>query len=163
MKKSTIVGAAVLLSVSAGVLAQETGSGCGLGAEVLDGKSGKGANIAASILNAWIIPNTFFMTTGGGLMGCDPTQTVEREQATEIFVATNMDQLSSEAAKGQGEYLTVLAHLMGIEEQDFDSFRQLAQNNYDQLFGSAGDARSVIASMELALLNDSALSKYATN
>lgn len=143
--------------------AAETGAGCGLGAEVLDGKSGKGSNVAAAILNNIAIPNTFFMTTGDGMMGCDPTQTVEKEQVKEIFVASNMDQLSSEVARGDGEYLNVLATLMGVEDQDMSSFRKLAQQNYDALFTTDTDAKGVIASMQLAMLSDSTLAKYATN
>ena len=72
-----------------------------------------------------------------------------------------MDQLSSEVARGDGEYLNVLATLMGVEDQDMTSFRKLAQQNYDSLF--ATDAKGVITSMELAMLSDSTLSKYATH
>lgn len=163
MKKILILSTTLLLACSPWLHAEETGAGCGLGAVVLDGKSGKGSQIAAALLNNLVIPNTTFMTTGGGLMGCDPTQTVEKEQATEIFVASNMDQISSEAAKGSGEYLNVLAQLMGIEAGDMDSFQSVAQNNYDQLFGAGSDARSVIESIELAMLSDNNLAKYALN
>lgn len=163
MKKLTILGASVVLAMATSVQATETGSGCGLGAEVMSGKSGKGANIAAALLNNIVVPNTTFMTTGGGLMGCDPTQTVQNEQATEIFVASNMDQLSTEIAKGDGDYLNVLASLMGVEDQDLSSFRKLAQNEYDNLFNVSSDAKSVIASMELAMLSDTNLAKYAIN
>ncbi|NND90580.1 MAG: DUF3015 family protein [Granulosicoccus sp.] len=168
MKKRSLIHAgalsATLLILAAPVAhAEETGSGCGLGAEVLDGKSGKGSNIAAALLNNIIIPNTTFMTTGGGLMGCDPTQTVKNEEATEIFVASNMDQLSSEIAQGGGEYLDVLAELMGIADEDRAAFQQVAQQNYDSLFAGDGDAVGVIRSMETAMLSDSNLSKYAVN
>ena len=168
MKKLTLIkagalSAVLLISAAPAAHAQETGSGCGLGAEVLEGKSGRGANIAAAILNNLVIPNTTFMTTGGGLMGCDPTQTVKNEEATEIFVASNMDQLSTDVAQGGGEHLNVLADLMGIADEDRATFKQLAQQNYDQLFASDGDARGIIESMEVAMLNDSSLSKYATN
>ncbi len=163
MKKLSIIGASVFLAMSVTAQAAETGAGCGLGAEVMDGKSGKGSNVAAAILNNIAIPATFFMTTGDGMMGCDPTQTVEKEQAKEIFVASNMDQLSSEVARGDGEYLNVLATLMGVEDQDMSSFRKLAQQNYDALFTTDTDAKGVIASMQLAMLSDSTLAKYATN
>lgn len=161
----TLVGlsAALLLTTAPLTHAEEDGSGCGLGAQILNGQSGKGAHIAAAILNSLVIPNTTFMTTGGGLMGCDPTQTVQNDQATEIFVASNVDQLSSEAAQGGGEYLNVLAELMGIAEQDRLAFHRVAQENYDALFVSDGDAKRIIKSMETAMLSDSSLSKYALN
>ncbi len=168
MKKLTLIqagalSAVFLISAAPSVYAQETGSGCGLGAEVLSGKSGKGAHIAAAILNNLVIPNTTFMTTGGGLMGCDPTQTVKNEEATEIFVASNMDQLSTDIAQGGGEHLNVLADLMGIADEDRATFQQLAQQNYDQLFATDGDAKGIIESMEVAMLSDSSLSKYAAD
>lgn len=164
MKK--LIALSVTLLVSAAPFtaqAQDSSSGCGLGAVVMEGKTGKGAHIAAALLNGLVIPNTTFMTTGGGLMGCDPTQTVKNEEATEIFVASNMDQLSTEAAQGGGEYLNVLADLMGIAREDRTAFELVAQQNYDQLFATDTDAKGIIESMELAMLNDSDLAKYAVN
>jgi hypothetical protein len=163
MKKLIVSSVIVLLSTMPLAHADNSGAGCGLGSVVMEGKDGKGANIAASILNNLVIPNTFFMTTGGGIMGCDPTQTVQNDQATEIFVASNMDQLTSEAAQGGGDYLNVLADLMGIADEDRDAFRKVTQDNFDQLFLNNGDAKRVISTIETAMLNDSNLAKYAIN
>lgn len=164
MKKFIALSATLMIAaVPFAAQAQETGSGCGLGAIVLEGKEGKGSHIAAALLNNLVIPNTIFMTTGGGLMGCDPTQTVKNEEATEIFVASNMDQLSTEVAQGGGEYLNVLADLMGIADEDRAAFHIVAQQNYDALFLTDGDAKGVIESIETAMLSDSSLSKYAVN
>lgn len=165
MRKLIALSATVLLASAAAttVQAEDTGSGCGLGAMVMEGKSGKGAHIAAVLINGLVIPNTTFMTTGGGLMGCDPTQTVKNEEATEVFVARNLDQLSTEVAQGGGEYLDVLAQLMGIADEDRMAFQQVAQQNYDQLFANDNNARGVIETMQTAMLADSNLSKYAIN
>lgn len=165
MKKFIALGAAITLaSLSAPALqAEETGSGCGLGAVVLEGKSGKGAHIAAVLINGLVIPNTTFMTTGGGLMGCDPTQTVQKDEATEVFVARNMDQLSTDVAQGGGEYLEVLAELMGVADEDRAAFQKVAQRHYDDLFTQDADAQRVIDSIETAMLSDDTLSKYAIN
>ena len=163
MKKLLALSATLLIVSAQFAQAENVGAGCGLGSEVLEGKSGKGSNVGAAILNSFPIPNTFFMTTGGGIMGCDPTQTVKNEEATEIFVASNMDQLSSEVAKGGGEYLNVLPELMGIADEDRAAFQLIAQQNYDLLFATDADAKRVIESMETAMLTDSNLSKYAVN
>ena len=162
MKKLIACSALLFLSYAPASHAANEGAGCGLGAVVMEGKEGRGAQIAASILNG-LIPNTLFMTTGDGLMGCDPTQTVQKDQMTEIFVASNMDQLSSEAAQGGGDYLDVLADLMGIADEDRDAFRKVTQQNFDQLFLTDGDAKSVIKTIEVAMLGDSSLAKYAIN
>lgn len=163
MKKLIVSSAIVLLSTMPLAHADNSGAGCGLGSVVMEGKDGKGANIAAAILNTFLVPNTFFMTTGGGIMGCDPTQTVQNDEATEIFVARNLDQLSTEAAQGGGDYLNVLADLMGIADEDRDAFRKVTQDNFDQLFLNDGDAKRVIHTIETAMLNDSNLAKYAIN
>ena len=160
MKKLIVLSATLLITAMPVVQAQETGAGCGVGSTILDGKSGKGANIGAAVLNT-LASNTSSMTSG--IFGCDTTQTVSNDQATEIFVASNMDQLSSEVAQGGGEFLTVLADLMGIADEDRVAFHRVAQENYDSLFLTEGDAKRVIESMEVAMLNDTSLSKYAVN
>jgi hypothetical protein len=163
MKKLIVSSAIVLLSAMPLAHADNSGAGCGLGSVIMEGKDGKGANIAAAILNSFPVANTFFMTTGGGIMGCDPTQTVQNDEATEVFVARNLDQLSTEAAQGGGDYLNVLADLMGIADEDRDAFRKVTQDNFDQLFLNNGDAKRVIDTIETAMLNNSNLAKYAIN
>jgi len=143
MKKLIAASAIILLAFSPITLAQEDGAGCGLGSTILKGKEGKAANVAASFLNT-LLPNTLFMTTGGGVLGCDPTQTVQNDEATEIFIASNMDQLSSEAARGDGDYLNVLAALMGIATEDKAAFKKVTQDNFDQLFIASDSAKQVI-------------------
>ncbi len=163
MKKLTTLVCAGLLALGTQVHAAEDGAGCGLGAVVMKDQSGKGAHIAAAILNGLVIPNSFFMTTGGGIMGCDPTQVVEREEVTEIFVAQNMDQLSTDTAKGRGEYLNILATLMGVPESELPRFTDLAQAQFDALFIEGNDAASVIASLQVAMANDDILAPFALN
>jgi len=160
MKMFIALSATLLVAAMPVAQAQETGVGCGVGSTLLEGKSGKGVSIAAALINA-SASQTSSMTSG--LFGCDPTQTVSNDQATETFVAGNMDQLSSEIAQGGGQYLTVLADLMGIADEDRVAFHRVAQENYDSLFFTDGDARRVIESMEIAMLNDTSLSKYAVN
>ncbi len=162
MKKSIVLAMALALSSATSVQATETGPGCGIGAEIMKGKSGKGANIVAAILNNILIPNTFFMTTGDGLMGCDPTKTVEREQAKKIFVASNIDRISTDAAKGHGDHLTALAYLIGVEEHDMAAFERLTQSRYDELFASSTNAGDVLASLDRALSSDATLARYAS-
>lgn len=160
MKMLIALSATLLITAIPVAHAQETGPGCGVGSILLEGKSDRGVNIAAAFINV-SASNTSSMTSG--IMGCDTTQVVSNDQATEIFVASNMDQLSSEVAQGGGDYLTVLADLMGIANEDRVAFHRVAQENYDNLFLTDGDAKRVIQSMEVAMLNDTSLSKYAVN
>ena len=111
MKKLTLIGGAALLAFSSFAHSAEEGAGCGIGSQIFEGRNGKGENIAAAILNVILIPNTFFITTGDGILGCDPTQAVQRDEITETFVAQNMDQLTTETAQGSGEYPVSYTHL----------------------------------------------------
>jgi len=158
-----LVGGAALLTAGSFANAAEEGAGCGIGTVVMDGQSGKGPNIVASILNVILIPNTFFMTTGGGLLGCDPTQEVRVDEVREIFVAQNMDQLTTETAQGNGEYLTVLAVLMGVPESEVSHFNEMAQAHFDSLFVQGNDAADVIASLQTAMADDQQLASFALN
>ena len=142
---------------SASVYAANDGSGCGLGATILSGASGTGSNIGAAILNNLIIPQTTAMTTG--TMGCDTSKTVQNEQQRETFVADNMDNLSVDMAKGQGEYLAALEQIMGVEAQDTPAFYRVTQEQYASII-TAGSAHDMLASIDGALVGDQSLSKY---
>ena len=74
MNQITLIGGAALLAFSSFAHSAEEGPGCGIGAEVFKGQNGKAANIFAAVVNQIFIPNTIFITTGGGVLGCDPTQ-----------------------------------------------------------------------------------------
>jgi len=54
MKKMTLMGAVLLAASCSFAHAAEEGAGCGLGASVMEGKGGKGTNIAAAILNDYL-------------------------------------------------------------------------------------------------------------
>lgn len=163
MKKLiTLVGGAVLIAASSLSHAAEEGAGCGIGSTIFEGQSGKGANIIAALLNG-LLPNTLTMTTGGGLLGCDPTQVVEVDVIRETFVAQNMDQLTTETAKGSGEYLSVLAALLGVPESEVPAFTDLAQLHFDSLFMEGNGAADVIASLQVAMASDLQLAPFAVN
>lgn len=166
MKKNLIVmSMALALGLSAqNGMADETGAGCGIGKMVMEGKSGKGANIAAAIINVVLIPNTFFMSTaasmGEEMLGCDPTKTVLKEQQKEEYLAANMDNLSRDMAQGGGSHLEVLANIMGIAEEDRPSFYSMTQQELAGL-DLSGSASSVVSGLNVAMLDYPELAKYA--
>lgn len=161
LKKLSVLlcASAMGLSMQA-VQAGDDAAGCGIGKVVMEGKSGQGANIVAAILNDILIPRTFFMTTG--VLGCDTTQQVENDsQQKEVFVATNMDNLSQDMAKGQGAYLEALAAVMGIAEKDKAEFFAMTQKEYANLFPTATTgAGEVLTSINTAMLQHPELAKY---
>ncbi len=138
----------------------EGGAGCGLGKLILEGKSGVGANIGASIINGIYGNQLFAMSSGTS--GCDTTTMVNNEiEEKATFVALNMDNLSVDVAQGQGNYLTSLAHVMNINEQDRNAFYTLTQRNYEGLFAETNSSEEVLAALNVAMASDNVLSKYA--
>ncbi|HHH36845.1 MAG TPA: DUF3015 domain-containing protein [Gammaproteobacteria bacterium] len=168
MKKHVI---AVSLMVGLGLAAQvvaaaESGAGCGLGKMIMEGKSGKGANIAASVINDILIPRTLFMTTaatmGEAMLGCDPSQTVMKERQEQEFVATNLDNLSRDMAQGGGDHLEALAAIMGIDKADRPAFYSISQSQFGKMdLAALGDAHRILASLNAAMLSHPTLSKYS--
>lgn len=166
MKKTSVVLLAAAMGLSAPLaFAGEQAAGCGIGKVVLEGKSSKGANIVAAILNDILIPRTLFMSTaatmGEPILGCDPTQTVLKDVEKERFVASNMDNLSQEMAQGQGAHLEALAAVMGISDADRAAFFAMTQEEYASLMprqdAAAGD---MLASLNGAMLRHPELAKY---
>ena len=160
MKK--LIGGAILLSLALpmSAMAQNTGPGCGLGSMIFKGKSGLGPNILAATTNGISGNQTFGLTFG--TLGCNAEQMVSNEYQKEIFVASNMDTLAEEAAKGQGNHLASLAELIGIQsQQEREVFYTLTQANYDKVFvKSNSNATQILAALDDSMKTDAVLAKY---
>ncbi|MGI9303726.1 MAG: DUF3015 family protein [Gammaproteobacteria bacterium] len=163
--KLILVSLTIIIGLAAqNGLAEETGAGCGIGKAVMEGKSGKGANIGASILNDILVARTFFMSTAASmddeLLGCDPSQTVMKEQRKDEYLSANMDNLSRDMAQGAGAHLEALATIMEIDEQDKAAFYEMAQQEFAAL-EFTGSAASVVSGLHTAMLSYPELSKYS--
>jgi len=162
MKKFVMSACCViaLFGMSAAFAGEKAG-GCGIGKEIMAGKTGLGSNLVAAILNNILIPNTFFMSTG--ILGCDTTKAVMNEQQGETFVASNMDTLAVEMAQGNGDHLSSLASMLGVADEDKPAFFTLAKDQYEPLFSTAEASPSeVLSTFNTAMLNDPRLSRYVT-
>ena len=166
-KKIGIALTAMTLGFSSpAILADETGAGCGIGKVLLEGKSDVSSNIVAAIINDILIPRTFFMTTanfaGEAILGCDPTQTVMRDEEKAVFVASNKDLLSQDIAQGQGAHLEALAIVMGIDDEaDRQAFFSMTQEEYATLFPETEqEASDILASLNDAMMQRPELAKY---
>ena len=133
-------------------------SGCGVGTILFEGKSGYMANILAATSNT-STGNTFAVSSG--TLGCDKDAVVDNQFQRKLFVANNLDSLSHEIAQGQGDHLTSLASLMGIEKKDQTVFYSVTQNQYSVLFKKGHiNADQVLATLDKILLNNPILSRY---
>lgn len=109
--------------------------GCGFGTMALGEETGLLSHLAATFLNGISGNQTFGISSG--TLGCEPATQLVSVQEVEIFVADNMDHIATEAAMGEGAYLSALADLLNIQEQDRARFYTSIQVNFDQIFAGS--------------------------
>ena len=142
------------VAFSTNAMATETGAGCGVGKVVMEGKSGKDANIVASAIDLFIPLQAFGMTSG--TLGCDVSQQVSNEHERETFFVKNEDNLTIEMAQGEGSHLQSFASIMGVDNKDRDLFFDTLQTNYEMIVTSD----NVLASIDTTLMVHPTLNKY---
>ena len=128
----SIIAAAVLavLLPASGVLA-DNDVGCGVGTNLMEGKEGLGAHLLASCTNGYTLQS---VSLTFNLFGCDSTGTVTADAQLRKFAAANIDQLSRDAARGEGESLSALAHLLQVPAEQHGAFGLFARAHFVELF-----------------------------
>lgn len=156
MKK--LLGLAITMTLLAvpAAMAENNGAGCGLGKTLFEGQRGLVPNILAMTTNGISGNNTFGMTSGTS--GCEQDSVVKTEHEQKVFVAANLDSLSEDAARGDGEYLHALSGLMGCGQGAYGQFASLTQEQYDVIFGGADAPQAVLTSLKAELGSDPVLS-----
>lgn len=130
MKKLLVLSFAISLSLSVSDLFADN-TGCGFGTALLSGKKGKFMEIIAVTTNGTSGSSTFAISSGtsgykeGGTIGVNIVDT---------YVAQNMDNLATDIARGDGEYLDTLAHLMKVENRD--TFKDKLHKNFNKIYTS---------------------------
>ncbi len=130
MKKLVVMlfAASMIMAVS-DVFANN--AGCGFGTFIMKGQKGKLFEILAVTTNGTSASSTFAITSGtsgykeGSVIGVNIVET---------YVAQNMDNLATDIAKGDGEYLDTLAHLMKVENKD--GFKNTLHTNFNRIYKS---------------------------
>ena len=141
MKKFLVI--AFTLCATA-VFADNNNLGCGFGAELLKGKQGKLFEVLAVTTNGTSASSTFAITTGSS--GYKEGQVIG-VNIVDVYVAENMDSLATDIAKGDGEYLDTLAHLMKV--QDRDSFKDKLHQNFNKIYTSKDvTSKEVVANIK---------------
>lgn len=131
MKKLVVVFALCFTFIASNVFANN--AGVGIGTVLLKGKQGKVMELIATCLNGLCGNGTFAITTGtlgykeGAVIGIN---------IVDVYVAENMDSLANDIAKGDGEYIDTLAHLMKVENKD--AFKEKLHNNFNKIYTSEG-------------------------
>jgi len=115
-------------------------TGCGFGTTLLKGKKGKVFEILAVTTNGTSFSQTFAISSGtsgyseGSVIGMNDT---------EIFIAKNMDNLATDIARGEGEYVNTLASMM--KASDTVAFKAKLKNNFNKIYPASGVTSKEVA------------------
>lgn len=131
MKKILVSIAAVVALGTTAFATVNSQTGCGLGSVIIKDDSSAVMLALQATTNGTSGNQTFGITSG--TLGCEKTKFVMNERAEE-FVASNMDILAKEIARGHGETLDTLAEL--LEVSDKATFSAALQANYNSIYTS---------------------------
>lgn len=157
MKK--LLSSMILLSASSTAMAVAPGGpDCGWGNMLFEGSAGP-AHLAASITNGTSGNATFGMTSGTN--GCSMDGTLTYGGVS--MIGSIMNELTEDVAKGEGDALTAVAVMYGIEQSDRQAFAEVAHSNFTVIFPDEDvTAAQVMASFNDVLRADKRLAKYAS-
>lgn len=150
---------ALALVIPAGTVLADSGAGCGLGQQLFAGQTGLFAHVMAATTNN--STTNQFLGISFNSLGCDETNVVTNEYQRKAFMTANLDNLSQDIAQGQGEYLTALAALMGIPQNEHPAFFALTQHNASTLVSTSNSADDMYAALTGTLRADSHFASYA--
>ena len=142
-------------------MADNVGS-CGWGSKLFEGQQGIAPQVLAVTTNGTSGNQTFGITSGTS--GCTQNGVVSSTWKTAMFIDGNKTKLTRDVALGQGETLTSLASLIGIQSKDRDAFYRVAQENFKTIFPSESvTTGEVQASLRAVIASNAELSKYSSN
>jgi hypothetical protein len=158
MKKSILLVAAFALLPSVS-MADNVG-GCGLGSKLFAGKRGIAPQVLAVTTNGTFGNQTFGITSGTS--GCTQDGVVTSNWKTAAFIDGNMNRLALDMSRGEGESLSAVAALIGVEEKDARAFNATMQKNFTTIFSSSEvTSTDVVAAMKKVLSEDNNLAVYS--
>lgn len=158
MKGRILTIGALIVALAAPAMADQD-AGCGWGTMAFKGSKGKPAKILASFLNGCLGSQTFGISSETA--GCTGAGVVASAERLNMYAGANIDRLQRDIALGQGESLSTLAHLMGIESADQPAFYALTKAHFTDIFPSEDvTAGQMLTSMTQLMASDPVLAKY---
>lgn len=116
--------------------------GCGLGSMALGDETGLVSHVVGATLNGISGNQTFGVSSG--TLDCDQASNMVSIREVETFVADNMDHIATEAAMGEGAYLTALADLLKVQDDQRSAFYASLQLNFDTIFTGADSSAAQV-------------------
>jgi hypothetical protein len=118
--------------LTASVLLANQNTGCGLGSLVIQNQDSVLMQVLATTTNGTSGNQTFGITSG--TLNCEKPASFVMNEKLLNFVASNIDSIAIDGAKGSGETLNTLATLMNV--QDKAQFSKNIQAKFDTIFTS---------------------------
>ncbi len=158
--KRTLTGTVLLIASSTAFAEAPGGPNCGWGNMLFEGQSGTPSHIVATTTNGTSGNNTFGMTSGTN--GCSTDGKLTYGGDAMINTSAIMDEFSEDVARGYGDALNAVAVMIGVEQQDRDTFARVMHENFTTIFPSEDvTAEHALASVNTVMKNDPRLAKYA--
>jgi len=125
------LGVALGLAIGVPALAGDDEVGCGIGTNLMKGEEGLVPHLLASCTNGYTGQSVSITFNS---FGCDSTGPVTADAQLRKFAAASIDQLSRDAARGEGESLSALAHLLQVPAEQHEAFGLFARGHFVELF-----------------------------
>ncbi|MBN1531450.1 MAG: DUF3015 family protein [Spirochaetes bacterium] len=106
--------------------------GCGMGSIWFADKEGLLFHLLATTSNGY--SQTFGISSGTS--GCTQFNGIVFNSRMESYVAQNLDNLATDMARGDGEYVQTLAVLMEVPVEQRTSFYSVLQQNFSRIYTS---------------------------
>ena len=134
---------------------------CGVGTTIWQGKAGTGGKILAFTTNIWTFK---VISTTSEISGCSEKDNIFKKASNaeiRYFASQNLDHLAVDMARGHGEHLGVIAHLIQLRQGDHAELRALAQDNFESLFPHDHvTADEMLGTLSRLMSENDALSAY---
>ena len=152
----------VLTALPTAAFAVDNVGTCGWGSKLFAGQKGVAPQVVAVTTNGTLGNQTFGITSGTS--GCTQDGVVTSNWMTAAFIDGNMNRLAVDMSRGQGESLSAMAALIGVEGSDTVAFNSAMQKNFTSIFSSSEvTSVEVAAAIKSALSADESLAQYSAN
>jgi hypothetical protein len=133
---------------------------CGIGTKIW-GKNTLSAKILAFTTNVWTFKA---ISTTSEILGCGEEDNIFKKISSaelRYYASQNLDHLAADFARGRGEHLDAIAHLIEIRAEDREVFQALAQNHFELLFAHDDvTAGEVLIQLSRLMTENDALASY---
>lgn len=152
MKGTVVFVAAVILAIAlcSPAAAGQKNYGCGLGTMVFGNDESLVSQTAAAFINWCFFSQPLGISSGTS--NCEKPESSVQNEKVKVFVADNMDNLATDIAKGQGQYVETLAVLLEVPQNQRPAFLVKLKDNFSAIYPDGSVTADQVAVNIQALL-----------